>query len=124
MYGCITQGKKLYVKDPRSQDTIITDSHQGFGTQKLQWAGKDKIFTTGWSDRSQREYKVYDVRNMGSALIEKKLDNEKLQMTNYLDYDTGVVYIINKGHSFTQFYHYNRVTNELVGMDKYSGEGI
>jgi len=45
-------------------------------------------------------------------------------MTQYLDYDTGVLYIINKGHNFTSFFHYNRTNDEITPMDKYQGEGI
>jgi len=45
-------------------------------------------------------------------------------MTQHLDYDTGILYIMNRGHNFTSFFHYNRVTDEVTPMDKYQGEGI
>ena len=113
------------MKDPRaSGDGIVTDSHQGIKIQKLQWAGMGKILTTGWADSSEREYKIYDVRSMDQPLVSKRLDGEKYQMIPYFDYDTGVLYIMNKGTDFTQFYHYNRATDEVTYMDKYKSNGI
>ena len=53
----------------------------------------------------------------------KKLDNHNLQMFSHFDPQTNILYVVNKGQSFTQFFFYqDGETPSLTALDKYQGK--
>jgi hypothetical protein len=54
------------VYDPRKNgDAITGPSHEGARQQKMVWAGDNEtIITTGFSKISERQFAVYDLKNL------------------------------------------------------------
>lgn len=100
-----------------------TPAHQGIKAQRLQWIGNSgKIITMGSDDFNERQYAVFDTRDISKPLTLKKLDNEKLTSTMYYDDSINTVYVCNKGANFTQFFYYHSGDSTLQLIDKYSGK--
>lgn len=70
------ENKKIHVVDPRQPEAaIIGDAHKGIKAQRIQWNGKSgKIITLGASEYNEREFAVFDPRNISKPLVMKKLD--------------------------------------------------
>jgi hypothetical protein len=60
--------------------------------------------TAGFSKVSERQYAVWDTRDLSQPLLMKRLDDYVGIPMLFFDEDTKVVYIANKGESATSFY--------------------
>ena len=63
--------------------------------------------TTGFSRTSERQYGVYDTRDLSQPLVLKRLDDYGGVALPYFDDDTKVMYIAGKGESAISFFQYN-----------------
>lgn len=69
------------------------------------WLGDSQtILTTGFSKISERQYAVWDLRDLTQPLIMKRLDEYSGVAQPYYDEDSKVVYIAGKGESAISFY--------------------
>ena len=76
----------------------------------------------GSSDFNERQYAVFDTRDISKPLTLKKLDNEKHTAQIYYDDSINTVYVCNKGANMTQFFFYHEGDSSLQLIDKYSGK--
>ena len=63
--------------------------------------------TTGFSKLSERQYAIWDVRDVSQPLIMKKLDDFAGIPFTYFDEDNNVVYVAGKGESAVSFFQYS-----------------
>lgn len=76
----------------------------------------------GSNDFNERQYAVFDSRDVSKPLTLKKLDNEKLTATLHYDHSCFTAYVCNKGANFTQFFFYHEGDSTLNAIDKYAGK--
>lgn len=117
----------MFVLDPRTLDSaLITNAHAGSKKQSMAWLGdQNMILTHGWSAYNERQYAVYDVRNIETPITCKKLDNQNLQAWIHYDASCQVAYVVNKGNSTTQFFYLHETGPEgtpwMQPIDQYKG---
>eukprot|EP00300_Choanocystis_sp_HF-7_P025312 c27088_g1_i1.p1 GENE.c27088_g1_i1~~c27088_g1_i1.p1 ORF type:complete len:438 (-),score=60.96 c27088_g1_i1:28-1341(-) len=92
--------------DPRSQAVVATtEVHYGAKGSRIQWLGnKERIFTNGFSKTSEREFKIWDPRNLSEALVTNSIDNAAGMLMPFYDEDTGVMYLAGKGDGSIKYY--------------------
>ncbi|KNC99952.1 uncharacterized protein SPPG_05325 [Spizellomyces punctatus DAOM BR117] len=90
----------LRVFDPRSAETAIMSgqAHTGVKPTKVIWLGSsDLILSTGFSQRRDREFAIWDARNLSSSLSLHKIDTSPGILTPLYDGDTGMLFLAGKG---------------------------
>lgn len=91
---------------------------------RLQWNLKgDKIISVGANDFNERQYGVFDIRDMSKPLTMQKLDNQNMPMLMHFDPYCNSMYIVNRGSKLTQMFYYedagSKGVPELKPMDNY-----
>jgi len=106
--------KFLRVFDPRdSKVTATVDDHPGAKGGRVIWLGrKDLIFTCGFGKGSERQYALYDPRNLSSRLALQVIDNSSSTLLPFYDNDLGILYLGGKGDGNIRYY-------EVVDEDPY-----
>ena len=93
-----SKDKKARVWDVRSGDKISEgDCHGGTKATRIVWLGDDERFmTTGYSSFREREYAMWDMRNLGSAVARKSVDSSTGSIIPLYDPDTCMVLLAGK----------------------------
>lgn len=109
LLGLLTKEKTLNIFDPRKEGSAMkTSTHEGARPQKLAWLGtSSNIFTAGFSKTSEREYAIWDTRDLSAPLIKKRLDDYAGVPFPYFDDDSKVLYIAGKGENAISFFQYS-----------------
>jgi len=109
LLGCSSKDKTLSIFDPRKEGpAMTTNAHEGARPQKLVWLGDSQtVLTTGFSKISERQYAIWDVRDVSQPLIMKKLDDYAGIPFPFYDEDNKVVYVAGKGESAVSFFQYS-----------------
>lgn len=116
LLGFMTKDKNLNIIDPRKEGSAMkTLTHEGARPQKLAWLGDSQnIFTAGFSKVSEREYAIWDTRDLSQPLIKKRLDDYAGIPFPYFDEDSKVLYIAGKGESAVSFFQYSTSSPNYV----------
>jgi len=96
--------KKLRVFDPRT-NTIAAEvvCHQGVKGSRVCWM-KEKVLTVGFSKSSEREFYIYDPRNIGEPLAHLNIDTSSGGIMPYFDHDTSILFLAGKGDGNIRYY--------------------
>jgi hypothetical protein len=100
---------KLRVFDPRNNTAIGTvDGHQGVKGGRAMFMGKhDKIFTVGFGKTSERQYFIYDVKNLSAPLLGPcNLDNQAGMIMPFYDEDSDLIFLPAKGDGAIRYYEF------------------
>lgn len=104
--------KKLRLIDPRAQNVIGTsDAHQGIKAFKAIWL-RDKILTVGFSKQSEREFMLWDPKDISKPLTRQSLDSASGSVMSFFDPDTNMLFMAGKGDGNIRYY-------EVVDEDPY-----
>ncbi|XP_065883807.1 coronin-1A-like [Dysidea avara] len=98
--------KKIRVINPR-KDEIIAEGqgHTGSKASRVIFCGSTgKIFTTGFSRTSDRQYGVWNSLDLGSALTFENIDNGMGVLFPFWDEGTKMVYIVGKGDTQIKYF--------------------
>lgn len=116
LLGLLTKEKTLNVFDPRKEGSALkTNTHEGARPQKLVWLGNSQhIFTAGFSKTSEREYAVWDVRDLSAPLIKKRLDDYAGIPFSFFDEDSKVLFIAGKGENAVSFFQFSTESPNYV----------
>ncbi|KAH9267397.1 hypothetical protein BASA84_000664, partial [Batrachochytrium salamandrivorans] len=96
----MSKDNRLSVFDPRSGTKHIksVESHNGLRPSRVVWAGEtDMIFSTGFNSRRDREYSIWDFRNLTQPLITTKIDTSPGILTPLYDSDTRMLFLTGRG---------------------------
>eukprot|EP00211_Chloroparvula_japonica_P005148 CAMPEP_0119131958 /NCGR_PEP_ID=MMETSP1310-20130426/11011_1 /TAXON_ID=464262 /ORGANISM="Genus nov. species nov., Strain RCC2339" /LENGTH=899 /DNA_ID=CAMNT_0007122561 /DNA_START=122 /DNA_END=2821 /DNA_ORIENTATION=+ len=98
--------KKVRVWDARSgQCTGTADAHAGVKAQRVQWLGATgKLFTTGQSKFREREFCIWDVKDLSKPLKRHRIDSGTGTLSSAYDPDTNIVFVCGKGDSVVRLY--------------------
>jgi coronin-1B/1C/6 len=100
---------KLRIFDPRTSTLVgTTDSHQGVKGGRAIWMGKhDRVFTVGFGKTSERQYCVYDPKNLSTPLLgPANLDNQAGMLIPFYDEDSDLVFLAGKGDGAIRYYEF------------------
>ncbi|GAU93949.1 hypothetical protein RvY_05802 [Ramazzottius varieornatus] len=83
----------------------VTPGHSGTRSSKLAFCtNKRKIFTTGFSKFSERQYALWDVKNMSQPLKMEVLDASSGVVFPFYDPDLSVLYLAGRGDGNIRYY--------------------
>jgi len=100
---------KLRVFDPRTSTLVgAVDGHQGVKGGRAMFLGKhDKIFTVGFGKTSERQYFIYDVKNLSAPLLGPcNLDNQAGMIMPFYDEDSDLIFLPAKGDGAIRYYEF------------------
>ncbi|XP_022251440.1 coronin-2B-like isoform X2 [Limulus polyphemus] len=98
--------KKLRIIDPR-QGMVLKESlcHQGSKASKVVFLGDTgRVFTTGFSKFSDRQWAVWSQHDLGSPLRMESIDSSSGVLFPYYDHDTKMVFLAGKGDGNIRYY--------------------
>ncbi|ODQ53644.1 coronin-6 [Saitoella complicata NRRL Y-17804] len=102
-----SRDKKIRIWDPRSPDPVkVSNGHEGAKTSRAVWLGDmDRIATTGFSKRSDRQLALWDTNDMSKPIGGfQVLDTSSGVLMPFYDQDTMVLYLAGKGDGNIRYY--------------------
>ncbi|BFZ60390.1 Coronin-like protein crn1 [Saitoella coloradoensis] len=102
-----SRDKKIRIWDPRSPDAVkVSNGHEGAKTSRAVWLGDtDRIATTGFSKRSDRQLALWDTNDMFKPIGGfQVLDTSSGVLMPFYDQDTKVLYLAGKGDGNIRYY--------------------
>jgi len=89
----------------------------------MTWAGDSQyIITTGFSKISERQFAVYDIKNMAEPLVMRRLDDYPGVAFPFFDEDHKVLFIAGKGESSLSYYQFSTSGNYLDLLSSFKGK--
>jgi len=92
--------KKIRVIDPRKNEIISEgSSHAGTKPSRVVFCGAtNKLFTTGFTRNSERQYAVWDAGDLSKALTMENIDTGSGVQFPFWDEGTHMIYLVGKVH--------------------------
>lgn len=92
-----SKDKKIRVFDPRTGDQLQEGSgHEGAKPQKAIYLRNGKIFTTGFSKMSERQYSLRSEDNLDEPIVLEVVDTSNGVLFPFYDADTNLLYLCAK----------------------------
>jgi len=101
-----SKDKKVRTFDPRANAmSADVTAHEGTKGGRLTWLKSlDKLLTTGITKQSDREFSLWDPRNLGTPLANLKHDVGSSVILPYFDEDTHIIHLAGKGDGLIKMY--------------------
>ncbi len=102
-----SRDKQLRIFDPRSNSNATAEikAHEGVKGVRVVWLGNsERVLTTGFSRTSDRQFSIWDLRNMSLALKTENLDTSSGLLIPYYDADTRMLFLSGKGDGNISYY--------------------
>ncbi|KAL3856546.1 hypothetical protein ACJMK2_011285 [Sinanodonta woodiana] len=97
--------KMMRLIDPRTGEiTAEVQAHHGAKPSQAVYLKEGKIFTTGFSRMSERQYALWDEKDLSKPLVMEEIDNSNGVIFPFYDADTSMVYLCGKGDSLIRYY--------------------
>ncbi|XP_078600315.1 coronin-6-like [Branchiostoma floridae x Branchiostoma japonicum] len=98
--------RTLRVIDPRKGEVISERkyAHEGAKPQRAVCLKDGRIFTTGFSKMSERQYALWDDNNLSEPITLEDLDTSNGVIFPFYDPDSNMVYLGGKGDSIIRYY--------------------
>jgi coronin-1B/1C/6 len=105
-YLTSSKDKNIRILDPRAGQISSTfEAHQGVKGMRVSYLGnKEKIFTMGFSKMSERQYSIWDPKNLAAPLKSENIDTSSGLMMPFYDNDTSVLYLAGKGDGNIRYF--------------------
>ncbi|MCQ2815851.1 MAG: hypothetical protein MJ252_01165 [archaeon] len=108
LLGTTCADRTVCVIDPRAERIINKfQSHEMQRNHKMLFLDRDYIFTAGSKGNTQREAKIFDLRNTSRPCIVKELDNYSSAPFPWYDIDTGLITVASRGENVIHFYRFD-----------------
>jgi len=106
LYGTASKDKKVRIVDPRAGKIISeVEAHVGVKGMRIAYLGqKDKLFSMGFSKTSERQFSLWDPRNMSAPARTENIDTAAGILMPFFDNDTNVLYLAGKGDGNVRYY--------------------
>jgi len=110
-----SKDKKIRVVDPRQRKIAQeVEGHQGIKGSRVIYLGSDKLFSCGFSKTSEREYAIWDARNLGNKLTANtSVDSASGLLMPFYDEDTKVLFLGGKGDGNIRYYE---IVDDATGI--------
>lgn len=109
-----SKDKKIRTIDPRAGGIVAeVEAHQGVKGMRVSFLGaREKLFSMGFSKTSERQYSLWEPRNLSKALSTTNVDTASGILMPFYDNDTSVLFLAGKGDGNIRYY-------EIVDEDPY-----
>ncbi|KAM3723670.1 Coronin-like protein [Dirofilaria immitis] len=103
-----SKDKKIRVIDSHTGEVLYQgNGHEGVKPQRAIFLKDGRIFTTGFTKRSERLYALRTQENLDEPLIQEELDTSNGVLFPLYDEDSGLVYLAGKGDCAIRYYEVN-----------------
>ncbi|CEF66799.1 Coronin-1C [Strongyloides ratti] len=100
--------KKLRIFDSHSGQLIKEGSgHEGVKPQRAIFLKDGKVFTTGFTKRSERLFALRNPENLSEPIIQEELDTSNAVLFPLYDEDTNLLWLAGKGDCAIRYYEIN-----------------
>eukprot|EP01114_Cavostelium_apophysatum_P010861 TRINITY_DN24_c0_g1_i1.p1 TRINITY_DN24_c0_g1~~TRINITY_DN24_c0_g1_i1.p1 ORF type:complete len:451 (-),score=132.88 TRINITY_DN24_c0_g1_i1:101-1453(-) len=101
-----SKDKKIRVIDPRANSVVQEAvAHEGVKGGRSIWLGnKEKIFSCGFTKTSEREYAIWDPKDLSKPLNRTSVDSASGILMPFFDNDTNVLFLAGKGDGNIRYY--------------------
>jgi len=98
--------KFMRIIDPRTNHAVSqAEAHQGIKPSKAIWLGdKGKLCSVGCNKVSEREYYIWDPKNLGAPVSKATIDSASGGMMFFYDNDTSILLLGGKGDGNIRYY--------------------
>ena len=110
-YTTSSKDKHVRIMDARTSTvaTTILTAHEGAKSTKLTYTGSlDRLITVGFTRQSNRQFKIWDPRNISRELKKVDIDQAAGVIMPFFDSDTNLLYLAGKGDGNVRFYELQR----------------
>jgi len=112
--------KKLRIIDPRQRKVALeAEAHQGIKGSRVVYLGMDKLFSVGFSKGSEREFSIWDSRNLGNKLAHQTVDSASGLLIPFYDEDTKVLFLGGKGDGNIRYYEIVDDATQIYYLSEY-----
>ena len=106
-YATSCKDKHIRLVDARIGQicNTIETAHDGAKSVKLTYLGNhDKLVSTGFTRQSQRQFKIWDPRNLSVEVAKVDIDQAAGVIMPFYDQDTNILYLAGKGDGNVRYY--------------------
>eukprot|EP01119_Soliformovum_irregulare_P019081 TRINITY_DN597_c0_g1_i1.p1 TRINITY_DN597_c0_g1~~TRINITY_DN597_c0_g1_i1.p1 ORF type:complete len:461 (-),score=136.66 TRINITY_DN597_c0_g1_i1:87-1424(-) len=101
-----SKDKKVRVIDPRNKSVAQEgEAHQGVKPSRIIWM-KDRLLSVGFSKQSEREYCLWDSRDLSKPLSRTGVDSSSGILMPFYDSDLNIVYMAGKGDGNIRYFEF------------------
>jgi len=106
LYSTAAKDKKIRTLDPRANSIISeVEGHPGVRGMRLAYLGRnDKLFSMGFSKTTERQFSLWDPRNLATAFKTENIDTSAGILMPFFDPDVNVLYLAGKGDGNIRYY--------------------
>jgi len=106
LYATASKDKKVRVLDPRANAIVHeVEAHPGVKGMRLAFLGqREKLFTMGFSKTSERQYSIWDPKQMKEPLKTENIDTAAGIIMPFYDNDTSMLFLAGKGDGNIRYY--------------------
>lgn len=105
-FATTCKDRMIRIIDARS-GAVITEGegHMGTKASKIVFLGRNnRLFSTGFSKHSERQYAVWDAGNLSKALYMEDIDSSSGLLIPFYDHDTNMIYLAGKGDGNVRYF--------------------
>jgi len=110
MLAATDKNKMLFIMDPRASEKHVTQSticHESLKGSRVVWMHKaNRIFTCGSSKNAERQFKIWDARDISKPLAEEGIDSGSGQLMPFWDEDTSLMFLAGRGDGNIRYYEF------------------
>lgn len=100
--------KKIRIIDSHTGEVLKEGvGHEGVKPQRAIFLKDGRIFTTGFTKRSERLYALRDPNNLSDPIVQEELDTSNGVLFPLYDEDSGLLYLAGKGDCAIRYYEIN-----------------
>jgi len=101
-----SKDKKVRVLDPRKGGIVQeVEAHPGVKGMRVSFLGtRDKLFSMGFSKTSERQFCLWDPRNLSKAIHTTNVDTASGILMPFYDNDTSCLFLAGKGDGNIRYY--------------------
>jgi len=97
--------KKLRVIDVRGNKIVQeVEAHGGIKGSRCIWLGKDRLLSVGFTKSSERDFSIWDPRNLSAKLSNVIVDSASGMLMPFWDGDVNMLYLAGKGDGNIRYY--------------------
>jgi len=110
----------MRIVDARSgKITAETQGHAGAKGSRVTWLGnRNNLFSVGFGKASDREFSLWDSRNLSTPTLSRPIDQLSGLITPYYDEDIGVIYLAGRGDGSIKMFEI--VDDDIHYLTEYS----
>lgn len=105
LLASVAKDKKVRLLDPRQTKVVAeAECHQGVKGSRVCFLSGDKFITVGFSKTSEREYYLWDSKDLSKPLTKQTIDTSAGLIMPFFDRDTNVLFLAGKGDGNIRYY--------------------